>query len=671
MTFFCVFMFGALLFLDAAVEAGKCPKMCTCDGAKLTVACVGKNLTEVPSTVDEITLKLDLRGNHLQVLPRGAFLHTPYLTHLDLQRCGLVHVKEGAFRTLGRVVSLNLAYNNIDILYQEAFDGLSSLKELLLDHNRVEEVQPGAFMQLGFLNLLQLSHNQLVYLPNMAFQGLQNIQWLRLSHNSINNLAPEAFAGLLSLGRLSLDHNELQLPALTRLDMGSNPMTYLGEEAVALPWLTSLLLDHMSLQDLSDTALTRAPRLTHLDLSHNQLRCPEPPRGPTALLSLNLTGNPILCNCFLRPLRQWALQKRVNLLGACAGPAHLAGGPLGELGLQDLRCRSRQEIRVGAVTTATPVQWAPCPGGCDCQEEAQHASCEGRGHTTVPRGFPNNTQLLDLRGNPLGRLPSDSFPGASRVVSLHLELCQLHRVEGGAFGGMTDLFYLYLSHNGLTVLGPGAFSGAPGLTYLHLEGNRLAAFPGAALKPLPSLLALHLEGNAISALAPGGLLGAPALRELYLTNNTVATIAPGALDSAHLDALHLDSNRLTAVPSRALRGAPALRLLQLSGNPIRTLGARAFQPAGRSLRRLYLDGTGLQTMSREALVGLGAGLVLLSLGGNQLEGLPDLRALEGLEEVNLLHNPLRCDCPLLPLRRWVPPPGDTAGAMTAGGSALR
>ena len=72
--------------------------------------------------------------------------------------------------------------------------------------------------------------------------------------------------------------------------MGSNPMTYLGEEAVALPRLTSLLLDHMSLQDLSDTALTRAPRLTHLDLSHNQLRCPEPPRGPTALLSLNLTG---------------------------------------------------------------------------------------------------------------------------------------------------------------------------------------------------------------------------------------------------------------------------------------------------------------------------------------------------------------------------------------------
>jgi len=58
-------------------------------------------------------------------------------------------------------------------------------------------------------------------------------------------------------------------------------------------------------------------------------------------------------------------------------------------------------------------------------------------------------------------------------------------------------------------------------------------------------------------------------------------------------------------------------------------------------------------MSKEALVGLDAGLVLLSLGGNRLEELPDLRPLKGLEVVNLQGNPLRCGCPLLPLRRWV------------------
>lgn len=66
----------------------------------------------------QITVKLDLRGNDIQELPTGAFKHTPYLTHLSLQRCNIRKVKEGAFRSLGRLVFLNLANNNIEILYQ-------------------------------------------------------------------------------------------------------------------------------------------------------------------------------------------------------------------------------------------------------------------------------------------------------------------------------------------------------------------------------------------------------------------------------------------------------------------------------------------------------------------------------------------------------------------------
>lgn len=81
--------------------------------------------------LSQITVKLDLRNNNLQVLPRGAFVLTPYLTHLNLQRCNIIKVKEGAFRTLGRVVSLNLAHNKIDILYQVREGGkTATLKRL-------------------------------------------------------------------------------------------------------------------------------------------------------------------------------------------------------------------------------------------------------------------------------------------------------------------------------------------------------------------------------------------------------------------------------------------------------------------------------------------------------------------------------------------------------------
>ncbi|KAK7939983.1 hypothetical protein WMY93_003309 [Mugilogobius chulae] len=114
---------GLLLVCVPMVLTAKCPKQCVCDQIQLTVACVNKNLTEVPPTIDEITVKLDLRSNDIQELPTGAFKHTPYLTHLSLQRCNIRRVREGAFRGLGRLVFLNLANNHIDILYQESFDG--------------------------------------------------------------------------------------------------------------------------------------------------------------------------------------------------------------------------------------------------------------------------------------------------------------------------------------------------------------------------------------------------------------------------------------------------------------------------------------------------------------------------------------------------------------------
>lgn len=95
-----------------------------------------------------------------------------------------------------------------------------------------------------------------------------------------------------------------RLPEVTRLDLSYNPMTYLGEEVVSMRKLTHLFMDHMSLQDLVNTAVSNSPSLIHLDISHNQLRVIQPfAEGSPKLARLNLAGNPILCNCYLRPLR--------------------------------------------------------------------------------------------------------------------------------------------------------------------------------------------------------------------------------------------------------------------------------------------------------------------------------------------------------------------------------
>ncbi|XP_068439981.1 chondroadherin-like b [Clinocottus analis] len=662
-----------LLFGIPAALTAKCPQQCICDQIQLTVTCVNRNLTQVPPALDEITVKLDLRGNDIQELSTGAFKHTPYLTHLSLQRCNIRRVKEGAFRGLGRLVFLNLANNNIDILYQESFDGLSSLKQLMIDRNRVEEIQPGAFSQLGFLNLLSLTHNQLVYIPNMAFQGLQNIKWLRLSHNALNYLDTEAFAGLFTLTRISLDHNALQffptetmtrLPEVTRLDMGYNPMSYLGEDVVSMAKLTHLFLDHMSLQDMASSAVSKSPSLIHLDISYNQLRVVQPfSEGSPKLARLNLAGNPIYCNCYLRPLREWSIRSKVKLMGTCGGPAHLSGEKLEAVYPQELRCQSQEAMLKAEYEEATRITPAPtqeprnkikCPANCVCEAETQHSSCENRAHTKVPRGFSPNTRLLDLRGNHFHYIPSNSFPGVAQVVSLHLQRCKIAEVEGGAFSGMKGLIYLYLSENDLTSLSPDAFKGLPQLTYLHLEKNRFTGFPKGAFKLVPSLLALHLENNSIPKLEPDVLTGAEGLRALYLTGNVISHVSSRALDQAgDLDTLHLGGNRLKEVPTEALSKTGNLRDLRLSGNSIRWVGPNAFRPLERSLKELYLDNTGLEKMSQTSLAGLGPGLRSLFLEGNHLEEVPDLHPLTSLEVINLADNPLMCDCPLLPLRMWI------------------
>lgn len=86
-------------------------------------------------------------------------------------------------------------------------------------------------------------------------------------------------------------------------------MTYLGEEAVSMAKLTHLFMDHMSLQDMAITAVSKCPNLIHLDISYNQLRVLQPfSEGSPNLARLNLAGNPIYCNCYMRPLKYRRLQ---------------------------------------------------------------------------------------------------------------------------------------------------------------------------------------------------------------------------------------------------------------------------------------------------------------------------------------------------------------------------
>ncbi|XP_053577377.1 chondroadherin-like protein isoform X2 [Bombina bombina] len=641
-----------------------CPRICICDNVRSSVTCANKNLSEVPVTIPQPTQKLDLRGNDLKVIPGGAFLPIPYLTHLNLQKCKIERIEEGSFRGLSRLVYLNLGFNHISFIYQESFDGLSSLQQLILEKNRLEEIKPGAFSQLGFLNFLHLADNFLVYLPDMLFQGLQQVKWIRLSNNMINTVFNEAFGGLPSLRRLSLDHNELQffppeafsrLSGLTRLELGWNPMTFIGEEAVQMASLKQLLLNNMALQEVSFKAFEKSPQLLVIDLSNNQIRTIQALTGVEQLSRINLTGNAIRCDCYLRPFKEWADLKRLKVDLICSGPSHYRGDHIDSLRAIDLKCGGYSDEEDDHLpVTQKPKNENSCPESCVCKSDVKHAICENKGLQSIPKGFPAGTSLLDLRRNVFHSVPNEAFVVMKDVVSLHLQSCQINQLQPGAFMGMKNLVYLYLSHNQISNINPAVFQGAPKIGYIYLDHNRFTLIPKGAFKLLPSLFSLHMQYNSISSLVDNNMAGAEKLHWIYLTGNIIKSIAPTAFRNIReLEKLHLDENLLPEVPTQALKGIPNLEELKLTKNPIRSIGNGAFLTVSRSLKHLYLDDMGLEQIASGGFVGLGRGIKSIYLENNKLQNLPKMKDFTGLEVINLANNPFQCDCSLLHLHRWI------------------
>ncbi|XP_030045841.1 chondroadherin-like protein [Microcaecilia unicolor] len=654
------------LTLAGTGRSERCPQFCICDNIKHSVTCVNKNLTRVPVTIPQLTNKLDIHGNNIKVIPGSAFLPIPYLTHLNMQKCNIETIEEGAFRGLGRLVYLNLGSNNIAFIYQESFDGLSFLQQLVLENNHIEEIKPGAFSQLGFLNLLNLGNNFLVYLPDMIFQGLHQIKWINLSNNTLNIVADQAFAGLPTLKRLSLDHNELQylpnealskLSGVTRLDLGWNPLTFIGEEAVQMDSLKQVFLNDMALQDVSHNAFEKSPSLTLIDFQNNQLKMMQPMTGLKQIKKVNLKGNPIHCNCYMRPFKEWVDKSTIQANTVCSSPISFRGEHLESLRAIDLKCDSNisevEEEQVPAPITSTE-EFTSCPQNCVCRPDLLHVSCENKGHRKIPKGFPANTRLLDLQRNEFHTVPKNSFPDLKNLVSLHLQNCHIAELQSRAFLGMKKMIYLYLSNNKLSTINTAAFEGIPQLTYLYLDHNQFTKIPKGAFKFLPNLFALHLQYNSISFLSDDMMTGAEKLRWLCLTGNNINYVSPMALHATEeLEKLHLDENVLSEVPTSALLNLPMLGELKLSKNPIKYIGNGAFLPVASSLQHLYLDNLGLEKISAGAFAGLGPGMRSLYLENNKLPNLPSMNNFTNLEVIDLGDNPFVCNCQLLPLHRWI------------------
>ncbi|CAF0996665.1 unnamed protein product [Adineta steineri] len=160
----------------------QCPKGCTCDGT--TVICRGLQLQEIPNDIPPFTTILHLQDNLIKRVPR-----------------------DGSFRRLRSLRTLDLRNNRLEEIDDDAFDGADSLNELFLNDNNLNVITSQTFNGLKNIRTLMLRTNKLTYIKNDTFFDMDTLKTLSLHDNRIKCIAPGSFDRLRSLSALDLLSN--------------------------------------------------------------------------------------------------------------------------------------------------------------------------------------------------------------------------------------------------------------------------------------------------------------------------------------------------------------------------------------------------------------------------------------------------------------------------------
>ena len=398
-------------------------------------------------------------------------------------------------------------------------------------------------------------------------------------------------AGKISIAGMEFDKSASSL-ILRRTELGEEDLRHVAE----LYALSSLSLTEDGLKDLS--ALSGLGGLTMLDLSGNDISDLGPLSSLGSLRTLYLDRNPITD---FSPL----------------------------YGLDNLSMLSIREIELSQAQLEELAEALPY-----CAIHSETAVAEVRELTIGGLTFREDVTELDLSGRQLSDLSAIS---ACR---------QLKRLDlsGNAISDLTPLMDL------------------PYLEKLSVADNQVADL--RPLMAMKSLQKLDASGNAITSTAP--LFALTELRELDLSGNELKDLG-GLSPLTGLENLNLENTHLLNEQLLSLENLTSLRRLNIKDNP--ELTGEEVDALKRCLTGCSVETSRLvytveihgvryrQDLTILDLGGIGEPVDLaeiakipalekLSLHGDQMESIYELRALEKLRELDLSDNRISDPTPL-------------------------
>uniref|UniRef100_A0A8D9B1Q7 Slit homolog 3 protein n=1 Tax=Cacopsylla melanoneura TaxID=428564 RepID=A0A8D9B1Q7_9HEMI len=220
----------------------------------------------------------DCKSAGFSTVPRGL---SKELLLLDMYDNRIPHLPSDAFKSTGLVNLqwLSLKESNISDIHEDAFRGLGILIELDLSWNKIQTLHPGTFRDLVKVRNIYLAHNSLMKLESGLFTNLMYLQNVDVSDCQLSHISEKTFVNTTTLSTLKLERNRL-----TKISLST---------------------------------------VQHLD----------------KLRSLELSSNSWRCDCDLRPLMEWTLQRSLYTKPtACLDPPRLLNRHWDDLQPEEFAC---------------------------------------------------------------------------------------------------------------------------------------------------------------------------------------------------------------------------------------------------------------------------------------------------------------------------------------------
>ena len=250
--------------------------------------------------------------------------------------------------------------------------------------------------------------------------------------------------------------------------------------------------------------------------------------------------------------------------------------------------------------------------------------------------FHGHLDKLSLEGNGLRVVGPNCFRALKAVQFINLAHNRLKYLPDEVFYGLNQIDEINLAHNNITAIGSRTFNGVENIKILNLANNNISHLEPSAFRNLRSLEVLHLQNNNISILSRSFPEDSRTLREVYLQNNRLTRIPSWAFLLNTLQTLDLSNNRLNFTSLVDLCDT----LSQNTEQPDNwgTTGPRNNRGRSGVMPKINLAGNLLTTMDVRRLNGSKTEIFKRMLRNFVLD---------------LTGNGLKCDCNILPLKKYL------------------